>query len=257
MNQIAELIHNENVKIYKKSRTWILLGLLIIANSMVGLFLKMLFGGTDYMFWDFVENGTQLLVLIIFIGIIQGGDIVSSEFHNGTIKMLLIRPVSRAKILVAKYLSLCLFLVVFVCAHIIITGLVGLLFFSPTSNAVVNDPFFIISMLGSYVFGTIEIFIISTLAFTFSAVSRNSLFSILGPIFIYLVSNTLLTLLSYSNVQEGKYILFAHTDLSQHMYGQPMFEGVTLLFSLGMIALHMVLFFAVSYLVFTKKDVHV
>src|SRR5690606_29216872 len=96
----------------------------------VGLFVKIMFGGTDFTIWDHLEISSYILVLVLIIGIVLAGDSVSSEFHMGTIKLLLIRPVSRVKILIAKYTSVLLFLILFVIVHFITSALAGLIFFN-------------------------------------------------------------------------------------------------------------------------------
>jgi ABC-type transport system involved in multi-copper enzyme maturation, permease component len=53
----------------------------------------------------YLDNGSFLLALISLFGTIIGASIVSNEFSAGTIKMLLTRPISRAKILTSKLLT--------------------------------------------------------------------------------------------------------------------------------------------------------
>lgn len=256
MNQFIQLVWNENMKTYKRSRTWSLMGLLAISNFLVGLFVKIVFGGTDFTLWDHLEIGSYILVLVILIGIILGGDSVSSEFHMGTIKLLLVRPASRVKILAAKYVSVCLFLLLFVFVHFLTTVLAALVFFN-TSLSFAEDPFIIVTVLSLYVFGFIEVLVLSTLAFTFSAVSRSSVLSIVAPIFIYFTAKVVLALLSHYDYEQAKYVLFANTDLSQHVLGQPMFSNMTFGFSMLNLAVHMIFFLVLSYFVFTKRDIHV
>ena len=73
--------------------------------------------------WEFVEDATGLMTLITIFAAVIAGDIVASEFTWGTIKLLLIRPVSRTKILLSKYVATLLF-VVLLCV-ILFSGVPG------------------------------------------------------------------------------------------------------------------------------------
>ena len=59
--------------------------------------------------WSFMSEGMGAIGIIAVFVIIVAAGMVSSEFSWGTIKLLLIRPISRSKILLSKYLTLLLF----------------------------------------------------------------------------------------------------------------------------------------------------
>ncbi|UZN01022.1 ABC transporter permease [Lysinibacillus sp. MHQ-1] len=56
-----------------------------------------------------------MLTLVTLFTVITAASIVSSEFSTGTIKMLLTRPMSRAKVLTSKLLTTFLFGLFFSC----------------------------------------------------------------------------------------------------------------------------------------------
>ncbi len=62
--------------------------------------------------WKASLNLTGLFEMIIIVVIILAAEIVSREFTDGTIKLLLIRPHKRAKVLFSKYFSIIFFSVV-------------------------------------------------------------------------------------------------------------------------------------------------
>src|SRR3954465_7589975 len=64
---------------------------------------------TDGTMWDGVNGSASLMIMITIFTIIIVGDSVAGEFSSGTIKLLLIRPARRVKILVSKYISFLLF----------------------------------------------------------------------------------------------------------------------------------------------------
>ena len=60
-----------------------------------------------------VLDGHMMLSLVTLFTVIVGAGIVAAEFSQGTIKMLLTRPVNRWKILTSKYITTMLFGLVF------------------------------------------------------------------------------------------------------------------------------------------------
>ncbi len=63
----------------------------------------------NYNVWTFVQDASNLISLAGLFTIIISAGIVASEFNWGTIKLLLIRPINRSKILASKYLTVILF----------------------------------------------------------------------------------------------------------------------------------------------------
>ena len=56
-------------------------------------------------FWTVFLTSTSLVTVVALLAIVIAGGIVSSEFSQGTVKFLLINPVKRWKILMAKYFT--------------------------------------------------------------------------------------------------------------------------------------------------------
>ena len=63
----------------------------------------------DYSIWKFVSDTSNLIQFAGLFAIIIAAGIVASEFNWGTIKLLLIRPIDRGKILASKYLAVIAF----------------------------------------------------------------------------------------------------------------------------------------------------
>lgn len=64
---------------------------------------------SSYDAWQFVMENEFLLYLVSLFTIIVAAGIIANEFKWGTIKLLLIRPITRTKILLSKYVSVLLF----------------------------------------------------------------------------------------------------------------------------------------------------
>jgi ABC-2 type transport system permease protein len=248
------LIKNEHMKLFKRPRIWILIGLMVFMNIIVSIFFKFLFKGTEFTFWDYIQVSSYLLIVIQLMCIIVAGDIVSSEFEKGTIKFLFTRPVKRVKILISKYITVLYIIILLVSLQLFMSGILGIVFYSETLLTLDQK---VIIGLASYLFNLIEIVVMSTIAFSFSTITRSSVFSIAVPVFLLFTSSAIITLLNHYHYQAGKYLLFANTNLMPYFFGQPLFEGMTLTFSIINIILHMVVFFFFSILSFTKRDVYV
>ncbi|WP_249661959.1 ABC transporter permease, partial [Lysinibacillus fusiformis] len=69
------------------------------------------------------------LTLVTLFTVITAASIVSSEFSTGTIKMLLTRPMSRAKVFTSKLLSTFLFGLFLYAVNVVVSALVGVRLF--------------------------------------------------------------------------------------------------------------------------------
>lgn len=248
------LIKNEHMKLFNRPRIWILMGIMVVMNLIVSLFFKFLFNGIVFTFWDYISVSSYLLVVIQIMCIIIAGDIVSSEFEKGTVKFLFTRPVKRVKILASKYIMVLYITLLLAGLHLLMSTILGIVFYSSTVFSL-NQT--VLTGLGGYLFNLIEIVVMATIAFSFSAITRSSVFSIAVPIFLLFTSSAIITILDHYHYQAGKYLLFANTNLMPYFGGDPLFEGMTLTFSISNIVIHMVILLLVSTLTFSKRDVHV
>jgi len=213
--------------------------------------------------WGFVKSSTGMLSLVTIFVIILAAEIVSYEFSSGTIKLLLIRPHKRWKILLSKYVciiltSCALFLLVF-----IISFITGLTLFgtagvnSPDiyiNNGVIYTQNIAMSAIQRYLFELAGQIMFITFAFMLSTVFRSSTLSIVASILSLLVGSTVVSFLS--NHGWAKYILFTNISLSQYLPGsKPFMKGMTLNFSLLMLAIYFIIFNYLSLLFFTKRDI--
>jgi ABC-2 type transport system permease protein len=213
--------------------------------------------------WGFVENSSNFVFLISLFAIIMGGKIVANEFSEGTIKLLLIRPSKRWKILLSKYISvigqtLLMLLVLFVMSFLI--G--GILFsfkgastpFLTNTSGKITEVSMISHIVQLYGLECVNLLMMVTLAFMISSVFRNSAMAIGIGVFLLTVGNVI-TMYLISNFNWAKYILFANTDLNQYINGEPLVEGMTMTFSIIILVGYFIIFNTISYLGFTKRDI--
>lgn len=217
----------------------------------------------DYSVWDFVEDGSQLIsVAGLFIIIVAAG-LVANEFTWGTVKLLLIRPISRKKILLSKYMTVLLFGIFMLSTLFAYSFILGILLFGLPDisyphliyqEGTVYEQSMLLHSVIHYGLSSISIFMLITMAFMISTVFRNSSLSIGISIFLMFMGNTVTYFLA-SRFEWAKYILFANTDLTQYLEGSPLIPGMTLTFSIGMLLVYFIVFQLLAFLVFNKRDV--
>ncbi|MFD1781175.1 ABC transporter permease [Fredinandcohnia salidurans] len=314
MANIVKLIQNENMKIYRRISTWIMLVILIAVAVVVGVVMNSTASDSvdeqwkqnlqqqnemyktdlanedlpdmvkdisereltinEYRLehdiapmetrstWNFMTVAAEIVSLITLFTIVVGASSVASEFTWGTIKLLLIRPVSRAKILLSKYLATILFALFSLVLLFAVSFLVGSIFFGiggSTPHLVyrdgaVHEVHMVSHILGIFGLKSINLIMMSTFAFMISTIFRNSGLAIGLAIFLMFAGVNVTALLA-TKFDWAKYILFANTDLSQYLTGYVLVEGMTMAFSVIMLIIYFVIFNALTWFVFTKRDV--
>jgi len=118
----ARHLHNELWKLYGKKRTYIGFGAFLLAqNAMLLAFrlthwqrdMERVLSGNGYLPRDYVSTLTvavvmlipQILLLMPLYAALVGGDLVAKEAEDGTLRMILSRPISRFRLLFVKWLA--------------------------------------------------------------------------------------------------------------------------------------------------------
>lgn len=213
--------------------------------------------------WNMMHDlGGGLSGLITIFTVIIAAEIVAGEFTWGTIKLLLIRPASRAKILLSKYIATVLFslmltAVLFVASYLVSGILLGFAAGEPMpieyASGVVQDMNTLGFVLGTYGYNFIDLVMIVTFSFMISSVFRSSGMAIGFSLFLMFTGTTLV--MALSRYEWVKYILFANMNLHQYVTGVPLVQGMTLGFSIAMLIVYFIGFNALSWLVFCRRDV--
>lgn len=217
----------------------------------------------SYGAWQFVMENEMLLSLVSLFTIIVAAGIIANEFKWGTIKLLLIRPISRTKILLSKYsavliFSFLTFLFVFLFSWLSGGLLIGFDGLNPHIVIEKESGVEYVSVIGEiligYGFSLVNLLMMATFAFMISSIFRSSALAIGLAIFLMLAGNQIVFF--FIERDWAKYILFANTDLSQYFNGNtPLMEGMTLGFSVAVLLVYYILFALISWAFFTKRDV--
>ncbi|MCA1065183.1 ABC transporter permease [Rossellomorea aquimaris] len=251
---MINLLTNELIKQMVRPRMWVSLGIIVFINSIASIFVYMLFEGIPFSFWEYMRISSNLIIVLQVFCLIIAGDIVSSEFSSGTIKLLLIRPVNRLKILLSKYVTVIVMATILTTAHFLFSAVLGILWFYD-SFFEFNVNFFLVA--GAYTLRFLELIVICSMAFTLSAVTRSSSFAIGSTIFLTFSTGTFLIFMNERGMEWGRYLLLANTDLQQYFFGTPPFEGMTFWFSVGVILVYAAAFAVMAGWFFGRGDVEV
>lgn len=218
----------------------------------------------NYTFQNSIES---YIVIIVMVIVIVAGVSVSEEFNKGTVKLLLVRPYSRTKILIAKLISVFITMAITTISILALQFIVGglvygfetyemqVLQFDFTNNSIVTLNIF--AYLGLMFICKLPVFIlIGTLAFALSTIFLNSPLAIALPIFGYMGSDMINMLALSYKWDWVKYFVTPNWDLSQYLFGgTPMFKGTSIEFSITICAIYFVIMLVSSIVSFKKRNI--
>lgn len=214
-------------------------------------------------FWGYLVDSADIIALITLFTIIVAAGSVASEFSWGTIKLLLIRPASRTKILLSKYIAALLFALCMLLLLFIFSAVVGAAVFGIENirepylayqNGAVVERSMLFHVVQVYALNCADLVMMATFAFMISAVFRNHSLAIGLATFALFVGPQVTALLAMK-FDWAKYLLFANTNLTQYIDGTPLVEGMTMSFSIMMLLVYFVIFNGIAWLIFRKRDI--
>lgn len=233
--------------------------------SLGGMITGSFYGGYNELhIFSFVRNAFSVLsIVIIAVCISLGGGSIAGEQSKGTIKMLMIRPYKRWKILSAKLLSTLIVSLCLMIICVIALFIMGLLLGCQTtpytimavfnaSNVVLLSPFGELMLQLLLLF--ISLIIYTIIATFFSAVLKAKT----AAIMIALLSNLLGTILALVLGQYDifRYFIFSNTDLYMYFGNGPMLNDMTFGFSAFICTVYVAAFGFLTYYFFGKKDLN-
>jgi ABC-2 type transport system permease protein len=216
----------------------------------------------------FIENGISLFIplLVMIVSI----DIVSGERSDGTIKLLLTRPIRRWKILLSKYVAMVLAVSLIILMIGIISYLIAGLVFGyggwnlPTltgfviENDTLNTQYVHLVpqwqyILMAYGLGWFVAVVVGTISFMVSVLIRNTPAG-MGVMLAAIIAGNILS--NFATAwEEAKYIFSVNLQLTDYLAGSlPVIKGLSMGFSLVNLSVWALLSLIVSFLVFTRQD---
>ncbi len=215
-------------------------------------------------FWSVLGLSTLMINVISLAIIIIAGASIANEFSSGTIKFLLINPVKRSKIFLSKYVMILTLSVLLILGFYVVNVLcAGILFGFDSITApylyVVNGTIHqmpgLSFILWKYLLGSVNLIVMGTLAFAISSMLRNAALAIGVSVFALLGGNIIMSILGgMLKFDWARFLIFANVDLNAVIEGNTMFQGMTVSFSLAVIAVHMVVFFLTAWDGFMHRE---
>lgn len=255
MMNFFKLVQNENIKIYIRKRTWVLLGILALIAIGTPAFIAIQ-GGSDLGAWGGVGILLYFDFLVLIFSAVIAAESVAGEFTGGTIKLLLIRPWSRVKILASKFIAVLLFLLAVTIAFFGIGMLASYLLLGTGAAGSAPTAVEANGIWLSVVYVVVDGLIYTTIAFMVSAVFRSSMLGLTLTVILEFMGGVVTELVSPGKYAIGKYLLFFNMDLDQYTASPLGKYGVTSLgFSLTVLAVYFVVFLFIAAYVFRKRDV--
>ena len=169
-------------------------------------------------------------LFIVIIIIITSSTIYAEEVQKGTIKLLMIKPYSRYKILLSKYLATIIIMILSIIILIILELLVGGLFlgYNTLSEKIVIYNYQKSSILCYNIFSYILIRIISrlpmliilcTISLSLSIITDNSAISIGLSLLIYIFSISINNLVIKYNIWIMRYFITTNWVFTDYLFG--------------------------------------
>lgn len=206
-----------------------------------------------------------LFIMIIIAAV--AGSIVSTEFDKGTIKLLLVRPYSRNKILLSKYI-VSLFMIIFaILSAFIMQLIVGGIFFGFSS---LNIPVVIYNFvqnkvmhinLFKYIFDNVlavlpEFILLATLAFAISTITNVSTLGVALPIVGVGAADIINLIAINRNIIPLKYFVTLNWNFTNYLYGGVnSFPTLSIPFSILICAIYFLIMIITAFIVFNKRNI--
>jgi ABC-2 type transport system permease protein len=272
----------ETYKTFSRWRTYISFGFIALIVIMTEVVMKLSANEIlyrmmrsfqkDFLIFGNVLNGwfitafimNSLHIHIPFFITLVAGDIVSSEATAGTIRLLLIRPPSRSKIITAKYLTTLFYttgLVIFL-ALICIT--LGLLLFghgdlmmnyqSKLRIVFIPEAEVPLRMFLAFTAAVWSMTVVASLAFLFSTLAENSIGPIIGTMAVVIVFLVLGNFPFDFFRMLSPYLFTTYMIFWQRFFDDPI-PWQEIARSALILGLHNIGLFSIAFVVFTRKDI--
>ncbi len=272
----------ETYKTFSRWRTYISFGFIALIVIMTEVVMKLSANEIlyrmmrsfqkDFLIFGNVLNGwfitafimNSLHIHIPFFITLVAGDIVSSEATAGTMRLLLIRPPSRSKIITAKYLTTLFYttgLVIFLALICITLGLLlfghgDLMINYQTKLRIVFIPEAEVPlrMLLAFTAAVWSMTVVASLAFLFSTLAENSIGPIIGTMAVVIVFLVLGNFPFDFFRMLSPYLFTTYMIFWQRFFDDPI-PWQEIARSALILGLHNIGLFLIAFLVFTRKDV--
>ncbi|MBC1511871.1 ABC transporter permease [Listeria booriae] len=272
------LIANETRKISLRFSTWLYPIIIMVVILALATIFRSASPDIDNVQFMLSINGISMFLVALF-SIVVASSVVASEFSFGTIKLLLVRPYKRWEILLSKYIVVMLYAVALALFTLLITYLIsGLLtsFGSLTQDVsgiiptysengdILNAGLTAINALSTQLgFFLVELIFSMSIAFMVSSLLRSQALAVGIGLFLLFINSIAggITLMLAEKFEWFKYIfvtpLYYINMNSNGMGNTEIDSGLSTGLAIGILAVYYIVFMALSFLFFQKRDVSV
>ncbi len=206
-------------------------------------------------------------IFIIIIILITSSTIISNELKEGTIKLLLIKPYTRNQILLSKYLSMIIVMVLSIIYLYLAQLLIGgfYLGFSSLQEKVVIYNFQLSTIMCYNIFGYTflrillklpMLILLSTLSFLISIITSNNILSLTISLIVYIFSASIKSLAINYNLKIMKYLLTMNWNINEYLFGRlSEYKYLNLTTSIIICIIYYIFLLVLSFIIFNKKDI--
>ena len=211
----------------------------------------------------YAQFGIFLIVVVVMIA----GTIVSEEFNKGTIKLLLVKPYTRNKILLAKAITTFIMVIFVIVVTIVMQILIGgIIFgFDSLSEPVATYNFNTNTIEETNIFVNLGIqtltqlpmiILLATLAFAISTTFTNSTLAITISLLGYMAGSIINQLAIAYNLQFMKYFVTMNWELSIYANGAlPYMEGMNMTMSIIICIVYFLIMVIPTFIIFKKRNI--
>jgi len=223
----------------------------------------------DFLFLGNILNGyfvTQMIMNALWIHVpflvtLGAGDQLAGEATAGTFRLLLTRPASRSRILLAKYATTLLYALALVAFMAVLTLGLGVLLFGTGDLLIFGRTFVVVAesealwRIGiAFALATWGMWTVASLAFLFSSLVENGIGPLIGTmaviIVFYIISNVPADLFTAIK----PYLFTSYLDLWQRMFEDPI-PWNEVLHSVYVLGAFSIGFYVVTWYIFLRKDI--
>jgi len=273
------LVKIELFKIFSKWRTYI--GFIAIGGLVLLIQTGMYLQGSNYLNFltqnikaNFVFTGNllngylityfilgSLTIHIPFLIVLVAGDLLAGEATAGTYRMLITRPVSRTRLIFAKFIAGFMYTMLLVLWLVVLSLGIGIAVFGVGELIVWNDSLIIFAkndilwrFFAAYGGAVLSMTLVCTLGFFFSSLVENAI----GPIVTTMTVIIVFTILSAMNIDFFKtirpYLFTNYMNTWQLVFDDPI-DKERVLKNILVLSGHIAAFFGLTLFLFKRKDI--
>lgn len=271
-------LRNELWKLFGKKRTYLGFVMFLLAQAVILLVFRFspasaqmgrLLENNGYDMSQFLSpltaatftNFWLAVILLPLFGALVGGDLVAKEAEDGTLRLILARPISRLRLLALKWVAGAIFSML-LCLALGVTGLLfgqtcfpwgGLFYFFPGEAFAVFEPREgLIRFAAAHVFMSIAATSVMGLSFLFGCFNVKPAAATILALSLVFLSFIMMNIPWFNDLKP--WFLTYHLNLWQQLYGEPIQWGrigESLFILIGINAT----FFAGGVAVFSVRDI--